>query len=59
MGRPDNLEEFVRLDADDVTVFVRRELLDRHGRETRRLRFYIDGYGSFWLKLPERWRGVR
>ncbi len=55
MGRPDNLEEFVRFDADDITVYVSRELLDRQKPGTHRLRFYIDGYGRYWLKLKEPW----
>lgn len=58
MGRPDNLEEFVRFDAGDVTVYVSQELLNRQKPDTRRVRFYIDGYGGFQLKLAEPWRGA-
>jgi hypothetical protein len=58
MGRPDSVEDFVRFDADDVTVYVSWELLDRQKPGTRRLRFHIDGYGRFWLNLKEPWRGT-
>lgn len=58
MGRPDDLEDFVCFDADDVTVYVSRELLARQKPGTRRLRFYIDGYGSFWLELTQPWPGM-
>ncbi|MGD2144435.1 MAG: hypothetical protein PVF54_08165 [Anaerolineae bacterium] len=58
MGRPDNLEHFLRLEADDVTVYVSQEILERQKPGTRRIRFYIDGYGAFWLDLDQPWRGI-
>jgi hypothetical protein len=56
MGRPDNLEDYVRFDADEIRIYVSRELLNKQEPGTRRLRFYIDGYGRFWLSLKEAWR---
>lgn len=53
MGKPDNIDDFIRLDADDITIYISRELLERQEPGTRRLPFYIDGYGRFWLRLAE------
>jgi hypothetical protein len=58
MGAPDNLEKFVRFEADDLAVYVSRELLDKLESATRKMRFYIDGYGGFWLNFAEPWRGA-
>ncbi len=53
MGKPDNIDDFTRFDADDIIIYISRELLDRQEPSTRRLPFYIDGYGRFWLRLDE------
>jgi hypothetical protein len=58
MGAPDDLEKFVRFEANDLTVYVSRGLLDKPEPGTKKMRFYIDGYGGFWLKFAKPWRGA-
>ena len=58
MGRPEDLEAYIRFEANGITVYVSRELLNRQKPGTWKLRFHIDGYGKFWLRLEEPWRGV-
>jgi hypothetical protein len=57
MARPDNLEDYVPFEVDDLTVYVSRDLLDKQGPGARRLRFFIGGYGGYWLELAEPWQG--
>lgn len=57
MDRPDNLEDYVRFDADEITVYISRELLNKQKPGTRKLRFHMDGCGRLWLDLKEPWRG--
>jgi len=59
MARPDNPEEYVRYETeDDLTIYVSRDLLERQKPGTQRLRFYIGGYGGYWLSLAEPWAGA-
>jgi len=58
MGRPDDLEDYVRFDAEGVTIYVSREFLNRQKPGTWKFRFHIDGYGRFWLRLKEPWCGA-
>jgi hypothetical protein len=53
MARPDNPEDYVPFEVDDLTVYVSRDLLDQQEPGTRRLRFYIGGYGGYWLTFAE------
>jgi hypothetical protein len=57
MARPDNPEEYVSFEVDDLTVYVSRDLLDKQKPGTRRLRFYIGGYGGYWLEFADPWDG--
>lgn len=57
MGTPDNLEEYVRFEADDVTVYVARALLEKLDPGATEQSFYIDGYGRYSLTLDEPWGG--
>jgi hypothetical protein len=57
MGTPDNLEEYVRLDADDLTIYVARPLLEKLALGAKQMLFYIDGYGRHVLVFDEPWRG--
>jgi len=59
MGRPENLGDYVRFEAEEITIYVSRKFLNRQKPGTWRLRFHIDGYGRFWLRLKEPWRGAR
>jgi hypothetical protein len=54
MARPDNPEDYVRYETgDDLTVYVSGDLLERQEPGARRMRFYIGGYGGYWLSLPQ------
>ena len=56
MGAPDNAEEFVRFQADDITVYVSRQLLREKVKPgATEMPFYIDGYGRFWLRFEKPW----
>jgi hypothetical protein len=58
MAKPDDSEEYVPFEVgDDVIAYVARELLDRQKPGTRRMRFYIGGYGGYWLEFAEPWNG--
>jgi hypothetical protein len=49
MGTPDNLEEYVRFDVDDLTVYVAQALLEKLEAGATEQPFYIDGYGRYTL----------
>jgi hypothetical protein len=49
MGTPDNLEEYVRFDVDDLTVYVAQALLEKLEAGAKEQPFYIDGYGRYTL----------
>lgn len=53
MGIPDGPDEFVRFKVEDLTVYLSRELLGRLEPGADRQRFYLDGYGGFWLVFVE------
>jgi hypothetical protein len=57
MGTPDNLAEYIRFDADDLTVYVARALLEKLEAGVTEQPFYIDGYGRYSLILGEPWGG--
>ncbi|HHS97909.1 MAG TPA: hypothetical protein ENK08_08455 [Chloroflexi bacterium] len=57
MGEPENPEEYVRFDADGVTVYVSRQLLREKVKPgATEMPFYIDGYGRFYLRFKEPWQ---
>jgi hypothetical protein len=60
MGTPDNPEEYVRFEADDVTIYVARALVEKLEAGATEQPFYLDGYGRYSLILDETWgrRGV-
>lgn len=53
MGTPDNPEEYVRCDAEDLTIYVARALLENLEAGATEQIFYIDGYGRYTLVLDE------
>jgi hypothetical protein len=53
MGTPDNPEEYVRCDAEDLTIYVARALLEKLEAGATEQIFYIDGYGRYALVLDE------
>lgn len=58
MGVPDNPDEFVQFQAQDLTVYVARELLEKLEPGAEKQPFYLDGYGRFWMVLAEPWKGL-
>jgi hypothetical protein len=53
MARPENPEDYVRHEVEDgLEVYLSRDLLDRQEPGTRKLRFYIGGYGGYDIVLP-------
>lgn len=59
MGEPENPEEFVRFEADDLTVYVSRKLLATLKPGAKEMIFYVDGYGRFVLQFEEPWEVKR
>ena len=57
MGTPDDPERFVQFEADGLTVYVARGLLEKLGPGAQHVPFYIDGYGRYALVLAEPWNG--
>jgi hypothetical protein len=58
MAKPDNPEDYIAFEVDDdVIAYVSRELLDRQKPGTWRIRFYIGGYGGYWLEFDKPWQG--
>jgi len=51
MGEPDNVGNFVRLDADDLTIYVSREIWDSLKPQQSKLLVAVPGYGRFWVYL--------
>jgi len=58
MGVPENQTEFVRFVADDLTIYVARDLLQKLEPGAEKQPFYLDGYGRFWMVLAEPWQGL-
>ncbi len=57
MAKPDNPEDYVPFEVDDLVVYVAHDLLARQEPDAQRLRFFIGGYGGYWLELAEPWQG--
>ncbi|MGB9775212.1 MAG: hypothetical protein ACPLYD_00125 [Anaerolineae bacterium] len=57
MGEPENPQEFVRFEADDLTVYISRKLLAMQKPGAKEMIFYVDGYGRFVLQFEEPWEG--
>ncbi|MGQ9466038.1 MAG: hypothetical protein ACUVXE_02245 [Anaerolineae bacterium] len=55
MGEPENPDDFVRFEADDLTVYVSRKLLETLKPGAKEMIFYVDGYGRFALEFQEPW----
>jgi hypothetical protein len=57
MGIPESPDRFVRFEVGDLTVYLARELLDKLEPGADRQRFFLDGYGGFWLIFSRPWLG--
>lgn len=55
MGEPDDVAQFRRFQAEDLTIFIARALFDRLEPGAMQMPFYISGYGRFWLCFAEPW----
>jgi hypothetical protein len=51
MGAPDDLQQFVLLQADDLRIYVSRDIWDRLKPKQSKLLVAVAGYGRFWLYL--------
>jgi hypothetical protein len=49
MGAPDHPDDFVRLRADDVTIYVSSQVWNSLKPGQSKLLVGISGYGRFWL----------
>ena len=50
-GEPDNPTQFVRLQADDLCIYVSKEIWDKLEPRQSKLLVAVGGYGRFWLYL--------
>jgi hypothetical protein len=51
MGKPDNLDNFVQLEANDLTIYVAREIWDGLKPRQSKLLVAVPGYGRYWIYL--------
>jgi len=51
MGAPDAPGDFVRLQVDDLTVFVAQEIWGKLKPRQSKLLVALQGYGRFWVLL--------
>jgi len=51
MGAPDQPEDFVPLEVDDLVIYLSREIWDSLKPDQSRLLVAVSGYGRFWLYL--------
>ena len=51
MGEPDDSQQHVRLQVDDLLIYVSQEVWDRCKPGQSKLLVAVAGYGRFWLHL--------
>jgi hypothetical protein len=51
MGKPATPADFVRVQCDDVEVYLSGEIWSNVTTTTERLLIAVDGYGRFWLRF--------
>jgi hypothetical protein len=54
MGAPDQREDFVRLQADDLIIYLAGDIWEQLKPGQSKLLLGVPGYGRFWLHLPAR-----
>jgi hypothetical protein len=54
MGAPDHPDEFVRLQAEDLTIYLARDIWEQIKPGQSKLLLGVSGYGRFWLHLAPR-----
>ena len=51
MGKPENEQEYICFMAEDIEVYLSKEIWEGLKPEATELRFAIPGYGRFYLKF--------
>jgi len=51
MGAPDHPNEFLRLESEDLTIYLARDIWNSLQPEQVRFLVAVCGYGRFWLEL--------
>lgn len=51
MGKPDDEQDYVRFMAEDIEVYLSKEIWEGLDPQDTGLRFAIAGYGRFYLKF--------
>ncbi len=54
MGAPDQPDDFVRLQAEDLTIYLARDIWEQIKPGQTKLLLGVFGYGRFWLYLATR-----
>ena len=52
MGAPDQPDNFVRLQAEDLTIYLAKDIRKQIKPGQSKLLVGVSGYGRFWLYLP-------
>ena len=52
MGKPEDTEGFEAFEADDVTLYIAKNVLEEELKGDS-LSFYVEGYGKYELKVLE------
>ena len=51
MGKPESEQDYIRFVAEDIEVYLSKEIWEGLGPKATELRFAIPGYGRFYLKF--------
>ena len=51
MGEPEDREKFVPLEADGLTIYVSREIMDGLKPHQSKILVAVSGFGRFWIHL--------
>ena len=54
MGAPGQPDDFVRLQAGDLTIYLARDIWAQLKPRQSKLLLGVSGYGRFWLHLATR-----
>ena len=49
MGKPENPEEYVRFQDDDIEIYLAKDIFENLEPETEKILFAVQDYGRFWL----------
>jgi len=52
MGAPEHPDEFQRLEAEDLIIYLSRDIWTSLKPDQTRLLVAVGGYGRFWLQVP-------